>query len=243
MPTHPVLITFDLDWAPDFMIDSVAKLLKDREVKSTWFVTHRSAAVDRLRGRPDLCELGIHPNFLPASSHGRTPAEVLTHCMNLVPDAVSMRSHGLAQSTPIYEQVLNQTPIKADVSLFLPRVSHLTPFEYRWAGRTLLRIPYFWEDDYEMFQQNPGWRLQPLLAAGEGLKVFNFHPIHVYLNSSDLKPYQSLKQLSKNLSGLAADQAEPFVQKGNGARTLLEDVLTCLSEKKESFRVKDLIRG
>lgn len=240
MSDTDLLITFDIDWAPDFMIESTARLLRARNVKSTWFVTHRSAAVDRMRSHPECFELGIHPNFLPSSSHGRTPLEILTHCMSLVPDAVSMRSHGLAQSTPMFEQILNQTPIKADVSLFLPRVSGLVPFDYTWTGRTILRVPYFWEDDYEMFQKKPLWRLEPLLSAGAGLKVFNFHPVHVYLNSSDLKPYQSLKRLSKNLAGLSEDQAEPFIQKGAGAGTLLEELLDHLSGKKESLTIKDL---
>ncbi len=67
-------ITLDVDWAPDFMIDAAAQALVDREVKATWFVTHASPAVERLREHPDLFELGIHPNFLAGSSHGATPA-------------------------------------------------------------------------------------------------------------------------------------------------------------------------
>jgi hypothetical protein len=67
-----VLLTLDIDWAPDAAIDFVAEILVSRGVKATWFVTHDSPGVRRLRARPDLFELGIHPNFLPGSSHGRS---------------------------------------------------------------------------------------------------------------------------------------------------------------------------
>ncbi|HEY8645027.1 MAG TPA: hypothetical protein VIL77_04030 [Gaiellaceae bacterium] len=67
-------LTLDVDWCPDSAIDDVAELLIERDVPATWLVTHTSPAIDRLRLRADLFELGIHPNFLPGSTHGRMPA-------------------------------------------------------------------------------------------------------------------------------------------------------------------------
>src|ERR1035441_3475149 len=85
---HDIAISMDVDWAPDFAIDFVAERLIASRVRATWFVTHRSPAIERLRQHRDLFELGIHPNFLPGSSHGDSPAAVLQHCMGLVQDAV-----------------------------------------------------------------------------------------------------------------------------------------------------------
>jgi peptidoglycan/xylan/chitin deacetylase (PgdA/CDA1 family) len=65
-----VCVTLDVDWASDAMIDQTARILLEHEVPATWFITHASAAVDRLRDHPELFELGIHPNFLPGSTHG-----------------------------------------------------------------------------------------------------------------------------------------------------------------------------
>jgi hypothetical protein len=48
--TERVAIT-DIDWAPDFVIDSVAATLVQIGVQTTWFVTHSSPAVDSLRDR------------------------------------------------------------------------------------------------------------------------------------------------------------------------------------------------
>ena len=98
-----VLVTLDVDWAPDCVIDAVAALLIDANVRATWFITHESPALDRLRQRPDLFELGIHPNFFPGSTHGTDPKEILRHCMSLVPEAKSIRTHGLYQSGQIFE--------------------------------------------------------------------------------------------------------------------------------------------
>ena len=87
-----LVLSFDIDWAPDFAIDAVAQKLISRSVKATWFVTHLSPAISRLAERPDLFELGIHPNFLPGSDHGGSPAEVLAFMNTLVPNAVSVRN-------------------------------------------------------------------------------------------------------------------------------------------------------
>ena len=144
------VLSLDLDWAPDAAIDAVAQILVESGVPATWLVTHASPAVDRLRDHGDLFELGIHPNFLPGSTHGSTTAEVLDHCMALVPDAVTMRTHALVQSTPILSEVLERTPIRVDLSLFLPRASGIEPVEYRWRERSLVRLPYVWEDDVEL---------------------------------------------------------------------------------------------
>ena len=113
-------LTIDIDWAPDFMIDFAAEALAARRVCATWFVTHSSPAVDRLRQHPKLFELGIHPNFQPGSTHGKEWAEVLDHCMGLVPDATSMRTHDLFQSTKLLDMIITQTPIITDLTLFLP---------------------------------------------------------------------------------------------------------------------------
>ena len=114
-----LILTLDIDWAPDFVIDEVASLLKEKRVRATWFVTHESKAIGRLREEPDLFELGIHPNFLPGSSQGSTPAEILTYMNSLVPDAISIRSHTVVQSGPLLAAIATYTNVKVDSSQFL----------------------------------------------------------------------------------------------------------------------------
>ena len=236
-----VALTLDVDWAPEIAIDSVAEQLVAHRVRATWFITHMSPAVERLRRHPELFELGIHPNFLQGSSHGDTPSEVLRHCLSLVPDAISMRTHALVQSTPIFDLVMEETPIRIDVSLFLPRATWIRPVEYLRHGRVLVRVPYFWEDDFEMARgvQNER-RLAPLLS-GPGLKVFVFHPIHVYLNSARMAPYESLKWKVPRLAEAAPGDVAPFIERmGEGMQTLFMELVKHLADHGGMSCVRDL---
>jgi hypothetical protein len=235
-----VVVTIDTDWAPDCTIDFVADQLLAHQVCATWFVTHMSPALARLQQYPDLFELGIHPNFLPHSTHGDTPEAVLHTCMALVPEASSMRTHDLVQSTSLLQQIVAQSRITTDVSLFLPHTPALRPVEYLWSGKTFLRIPYFWADDYAMAQHAPCWQLAPLLTIGAGLKVFGFHPIHIYLNAADSQPYQALKQRTPKLADAASEVVQEHVQTGEGPGTLFTELLTYLATHGPSRRIRDL---
>jgi hypothetical protein len=232
------IVTIDVDWAPDFMIRAVAKMLLEASVRSTWFVTHRSEAVHELREKPELFELGIHPNFLEGSSHGRTPEEVIKHCMDLVPEAVCMRTHALVQSTPLLESVVRLSPVRTDVSLFLPGVPAVGPLVQHAVSASLLRVPYSWEDDDEMARPRPCWDYTAHLV-GSGPVIFDFHPVHVYLNSSSFEPYRLLKSRKPSFSELSPADAEPYVNSDAGAGTMFRALLRGLHSQ-HSMRVNDL---
>ncbi len=227
------LITLDVDWAPDFVIDAVADRFRRSGIRSTWFVTHSSPAISRLAEQGDLFELGVHPNFLPGSTHGATPEAVLSHVLALVPGARAMRTHGLVQSTRLLDLVMRDTPIEIDVTPFLPRTPGLRPFPYHWQGSVLWRVPFFWEDDFEMERSRPCWTLAPYLALGAGLKVFNFHPIHLYLNAPDMRPYRALKAEAPDLRAARVEQVGRHIHHGAGAGTLLEALFDHLTESHE----------
>lgn len=216
------VLSLDLDWAPDAAIDAVAQILVESSVPATWLVTHASPAVDRLREHGDLFELGIHPNFLPGSTHGSATADVLDHCMALVPDAVSMRTHALVQSTPILSEVLERTPIRVDLSVFLPRAGNVSPVEYRWRDRSLVRLPYVWEDDVELENGTLNGGFDSILRAS-GLKVFDFHPVHVFLNSTSMAAY---RRVSGTLP--EADLA-PHVEEGRGVGVVFRELVAALA--------------
>jgi len=181
-------MTLDIDWAPDWMIDVVADTLVEHAIRATWFATHRSPAVTRLEENP-LFEIGIHPNFRPGSAHGSTEEEVLAHMMKLFPTATAMRTHSLVQSTPMLK-LASEAGITTDVSLFVPGQPHLTPHALHFGPAKLMRIPFFWEDDLAFDDPNKTWDMGSL----PGLKVYNFHPVHIVLNSANGTPYGELKE-------------------------------------------------
>jgi Polysaccharide deacetylase len=238
---NDVLITLDIDWAPDFAIDLAADLLAEQSVKATWFVTHASPAIDRLAVRPDLFELGIHPNFSPGSTHGDTPHAVLAHCLSLVPGARSMRAHSLFASSPLLNVVAAETPLEAELSIFLPGAAGLAPVPYTFEGRTVYRIPFYWEDDYEYGLERPSWDVEAHLGEAPGLKIFNFHPVHVYLNSRNGRAYDDLKTRSGPLARLPEEMAKPLVYEAAGTRTLFSALLSRLAAHGRGRRVLELV--
>ncbi len=211
------VITLDIDWAPDYAIDYVANLLIEAQVRATWFVTHDSPAVRRLREHSHLFELGIHPNFLPGSTHGNTESEILRYCIGLEPQARVVRMHGLVQTSNLLEKIVDETPVKVDVSLFLPHASALEPVVYYWdSGKRIVRLPYMWEDDFEMVRPDCIWDLGKMIDRGVGLMIMDFHPIHVYLNSVTLAPYRSVRAMGR-ISDLSEEVVRGHIEAGRGA--------------------------
>ena len=218
-----VALTFDVDWAPDWCIEACADLCAHAGVPATFFITHASPVLETLRRRSRV-ELGLHPNFMPGSSHGETPRAVLDHCQSLVPEASAMRTHALLQSSALIALVADHYPrIETDVSLLLPFHRNLEPTDiYMGASRRrLTRLPFCWEDDIAATW--PGWRWDSDPAPPPGLAIFAFHPIHVALNTSTFDRYEALK---RGLGGRALSQASPaevtsFMNTGTGTRNFL----------------------
>jgi hypothetical protein len=234
-----LVLTIDIDWAPDFMIEHVANILIKRQVKATWFVTHLSPALSLLRAHPQFFELGPHPNFLPKSTHGTTPDEVLKHCLALVPEARSMRTHSLMQSTPLLNQVITSTPIIRDSSIFLPHMEGIQPLSYWWQGKEMLRLPIFWEDDLEMERPDGCWTLEAFKRFGEGLKILDFHVIHVYMNARDMARYQKLKEQSP-VNQLKPEDVKPGSMQQPGSGSLFLEIADYLAKNKNSVWLTDL---
>jgi hypothetical protein len=223
-----VMLTFDVDWAPDFVINFVAEELVSAGVAATWLITHESPAIASLREHPELFELGVHPNFLPGSTHGEDVPSVFHHCMELVPDATTMRTHSLVQSSEILIGALERTTVRCDLSLLLHRTPGLRPTDFYWEGRRLVRIPTYWEDYDEFEMPEPDFSLSNLLTDEPGLKLLNFHPIHVYLNSTGIGTLDAFKKRAAD-SAVDVAQVANLVQGGRGARSLFEDVVGKLS--------------
>ncbi len=242
MTDSQVMLAIDIDWAPDFMLDWVAGQLVDAGVKCTWFVTHHSPAVERLRAQSDLFELGIHPNFFPTSSQGKTVEEVMAFCRELVPDAVSMRTHSLMYSTPLLEQVLTLMPgIKNDVSTYMRMAPSLQPTMLYYPEIRIRRIPFLWEDDLEMNATAPVWALDEILDLEDGLKILNIHPIHIYMNASRMDNYNALKMQQADIAKLSPQQVEPYINTDTaGAQTVFLQAVEHLNQQGHAKTIKEI---
>jgi hypothetical protein len=206
--------TSDSDWAPESMIEECVAVFRSAGVRFTPFVTHRSEAMRRtFRG----CEhdVGLHPNFNPGSTHGDTIGGVVDHVVALWPEACAFRSHGYHDSSLI-SHTLYERGLRYDSNLCLHLQSNLVPLRH-WTGLT--RFPVFLDDSVVAFR-GEGWQLDSFVdkLRTPGLKIFNFHPVHVCLNTPVYSYYEERRsRVSDDWNGL--------VSGGPGVRTLLEQLL------------------
>ncbi|MCA9666960.1 MAG: hypothetical protein KC503_15280, partial [Myxococcales bacterium] len=133
-----ICFTFDIDWAPEFMIDELRTLLAEHALPATVFCTHESDATRRLLAL-DHVEHGLHPNFLVA----REEAQVLDDLRGLYPGARVARNHALYYHSRLLA-LLHRAGIEAFSNTLMFLEPGLHP-HYDWSG--LVRLPIFWEDD------------------------------------------------------------------------------------------------
>ncbi|MBF0344341.1 MAG: hypothetical protein HQL06_08950 [Nitrospirae bacterium] len=223
------IITIDTDWASDDAITHMAQILADNSVKATWFVTHTSKAVMNLLNYNELFEVGLHPNFLPGTTQGDTPATILGYLKTLFPKAVSVRTHALFQSTPLLNMMRRDFNLLYDVSILLPCTPNIMPHEIFYErGVSLIRIPFFWEDDIEMYNHRPIFHLSHQKYNIEGLQIFNFHPVHVALNSTSMEAYAQTKMVLP-MDACTLSQLQKYGNpQGVGAGTFFKEVVECI---------------
>ena len=93
-----------------------------------------------------------------------------------------------------------------------------SPHRFAHQGRALQRLHHIWEDDLELESGEPV-RVPAGLIDGEGVAIFDFHPIHVFLNSPSMGPYDRYKASQ----GAAL---ESFVHTGEGVGTWFDGLLS-----------------
>ena len=223
------VVTLDMDWAPNWMIEDCLRTLVDRRVAATWFVTHDTPVLEEILRRGDLFEAGIHPNCLLGSSHGNTELEVLETMFSLLPKAVSMRTHGLYQSTPFLTLAASMG-VRTDVSLFLPWAQNLFPHVLPFADAPMTRLPYFWEDDIAMETKGAPWSIKDPAFHGPGLRIFDFHPVHVALNTRNIVHYERLKA-KVPLNEWTRGMVETHASSDPGPATLFDELSRFLQGK------------
>jgi hypothetical protein len=227
---NDIALSLDVDWCPDFMIDAVAEVLKIKRIHATWFVTHESDAIIRLMQEP-LFEIGIHPNFLEHSTHGKDPYEILAHMKKIVPTAKTVRTHGLFQSSIHSHMMRTNFDLVVDSSILLPKCSHIVPFETYYAEKPFIRLPFYWCEDYEWNLPKPSFKLNRGELKTPGLKIFAFHPLHIYMNSHGWLSYNQLKFRLKKYGEVTKAEADQLIYNGIGATTLFSELVEYLSKR------------
>ena len=185
------VFTFDTDWALEPLLDDTLKLLNDYKIKSTFFLTNKIDS-NLLNNH----ELAIHPNFEGFSNQ----EEILSKTLEILPTKKSKgcRSHKLYHNSPLmmsYEKF----GIEYDSNYYLPDYNNIQPFFLKWAN--VLEIPIYFCDDAH-YETNSSFDLKNINLNNEGIKVFLFHPFHIFMNTSSDKDYQQHKSNYKDFEYL-----------------------------------------
>jgi len=179
---EPVIVfSLDVDDVSDEILEWALKLFRDNCLPVTVFATHKTAV---LENPGDDVEIGIHPDFFRNDDH----EQVIKDLLLMYPDARGVRSHGLFEYSNLMN-VYRKHNLVWDSSQLLYQCTHIKPYLHP-SG--LIRLPIFWEDD-DYFTCNPDWKIESLGLDKPGVKCFDFHPIHLRLNTHSPEQYAYVK--------------------------------------------------
>lgn len=222
-------LTADIDWASEFCIKDFINFAKENGIKPTLFATHKSATVDEA-ANAGAAEIGLHPNFLPGSTHGSDIRSVVDHVCDLYPQARVFRSHSFMDGTPITQAFLARG-FKYDSNLATFLEEDLRPIRH---ATGIMRLPVFWEDDVHWCHGGTSWNLDDYYDRflSPGLKIINVHPVHFALNTPNDEFYQSIRN---NAGKLSAEEIERRRYRGKGVRTFVSELIGRLRQSKIEF--------
>jgi acetyltransferase-like isoleucine patch superfamily enzyme len=180
-----IIVTADTEWAPAEIVAYMREILDEYGIRATFFCTNeRDRAINNH-------ELAIHPNF----SSRETEEDTVRQLLRLFPDAKGARAHCSYLHTRLTE-LYSRCGIRYDSSYVLPQ--KITPFPL--FG--VLEIPMYWMDNYAFTCDrrtfSPSYLKESAVSETGDVLVFNFHPVHVYLNTDSLERYEQAKQYYSN---------------------------------------------
>jgi hypothetical protein len=212
------VLTSDQDWAPDWALRELLEIAARHDVPFHLFVTNASGALSE-RWPMDFT-LGIHPNFLPGTTHGASPDEVIDSCLEIVGATNSFRTHRYAEDNHILLNLLSRGFV-ADSNLVTFLQPALAPIIH---STGLLRLPVFLEDDVFLWWRGPEMQFETVtsLLFSPGLKILNFHPSFVALNAPSVDYFERRRPA---LFGAPEQRRRLEPYDGCGVRTLLVELI------------------
>jgi len=196
MMNHPIYknkpvfcFTSDVDWASEDALAILQGIFDHYDITATYFVTHDSPSIKSWHKEKKI-EVGIHPNFLPGSSHGNSFNEVIDAVMKFAPDARCFRAHRCFDVTPITHE-LARRGILYDSNMVTNLQQELMPIKHE-SG--LLRFPVFYEDGTH-FEWRQSWDFKEFtdIFSQPGIKVISAHAMITALNVPSPEFWNQLK--------------------------------------------------
>lgn len=115
---------------------------------------------------------------------------IIDKLMQLVPEAISYRSHSLTDSSQIISYCVEKG-LKNNLNTyyFPERGTNMVP--YKRSGITM--VPFIFEDDLWLLEDGRKEIEYYLSDEFDAFRIFNFHPIQLYLNCEAYGRYERAK--------------------------------------------------
>jgi hypothetical protein len=221
-------LTADQDWAPAWASEQLVTATDTLGVPLHVFRTNPCPVLDDAFANGRITQ-GWHPNFLPGSSHGETPEDVIAYCRSHFPSSRTVRAHCFMEHTMAWD-ALATAGIVADSQIPTYFQDNLTPLLH---ASGIWRLPVYFEDDI-FFRYFPDLlslqRIEATLFA-PGLKIFNFHPTFVAANVPSLAYYADIKG---RWFSADADHAT-MVYPGRGTKVVLGELTALVRSRGFAF--------
>lgn len=133
-----LIITIDLDWAPEIAIVETLDYFQGKGIVPTIFSTHRSPRVEESLHE---IEVGLHPFFHPDSSHGSTIEETVETILSLPHNIPAYRCHRFGSCNES-KKALVAAGMKISSNVCTD-MDYVPPFRDRFG---LTEVPIFLED-------------------------------------------------------------------------------------------------
>ena len=209
-------LTLDVDWAHDVVLSHCIDVVEGSGMPATWFITHDTPLLERLREN-ECFELGIHPNFNNllegTAKPGDTASRIIQDILSVVPEAKAVRSHSLVNSERLID-IWHEAGLTHVSNVFIPEsgLETLSPW-LLWSNMTI--VPHCWQDNVSM-RLNGDIRA-PVFNGIKSINVYDFHPIHIFLNAESIDTYEAARPLFQT--------PEKLKDVRNAAQVGAEDIL------------------
>ena len=233
-----IALSFDMDWAPEYMIQNVINIINHYNVNSTFFVTNKSEKITETF--ESQIEVASHLYVSPNSSQGDKLGVVLDKFRSWYPNKVieGNRFHLLNQS---YRDLvcMGRNGYSYDISALRFNTPYILPAFHKDLHMTLLS--YFWEDGICENSDIP-LSLSEINIDSPGIKVFNFHPMNIYINGHNSQARTNFLKKNIDLLNTPEEIASKFRKEGLGASNLIHELLDfCMSNNIKVVSVKEIV--
>lgn len=227
-----IILTFDSDWVPDFVLAPIIQKLEKEKIRATIFFTSPVEI-----SKNSYIEAALHPNFMADSTQGNAVEAILEQMLGWFPGACGVRTHRLFWYSNLADSLM-QGGILYDSSIFLPFHPHLEPIKYG----TFIRIPFWWSDNFHLSRQLAFDRIELPNLEKPGLKVFNFHPLHIYLNTNNPGDHRKNLPYLRSIENKTPAVLSKFVNSGKGVNTFFNTLCDHIKKNRlETYFMKNLV--